>query len=123
MEEFEELVADVFSRRCTSRSVLETITGRWAILALVALYEGPYRFNALRRRVDGVSEKMLSQTLHALERDGMVLRVAETSIPPKVEYSLTELGREAAERLIPLLEWVEERMPTVMSSREEYAAR
>ncbi|MEV4015287.1 helix-turn-helix domain-containing protein [Nonomuraea angiospora] len=123
MEEFEELVADVFSRRCTSRSVLETITGRWAILALVALYEGPYRFNALRRRVDGVSEKMLSQTLHALERDGMVLRVAETSIPPKVEYSLTELGREAAERLIPLLEWVEERMPTVVSSREEYAAR
>ncbi|MBE1581989.1 winged helix-turn-helix transcriptional regulator [Nonomuraea angiospora] len=123
MEEFEELVADVFSRRCTSRSVLETITGRWAILALVALYEGPYRFNALRRRVDGVSEKMLSQTLHALERDGMVLRVAETSIPPKVEYSLTELGREAAERLVPLLEWVEERMPQVVSSREEYAAR
>ncbi|MEV6030871.1 winged helix-turn-helix transcriptional regulator [Nonomuraea sp. NPDC051941] len=123
MEEFEELVADVFSRRCTSRSVLETITGRWAILALVALYEGPYRFNALRRRVDGVSEKMLSQTLHALERDGMVLRVAESSIPPKVEYSLTELGREAAERLIPLLEWVEGRMPQVMSSREEYAAR
>jgi DNA-binding HxlR family transcriptional regulator len=123
MEEFEELVADVFSRRCTSRSVLETITGRWAILALVALYEGPYRFNALRRRVDGVSEKMLSQTLHALERDGMVLRVAETSIPPKVEYSLTELGREAAERLIPLLEWVEERMPQVVTSREEYAAR
>ncbi|MBB5781053.1 winged helix-turn-helix transcriptional regulator [Nonomuraea jabiensis] len=123
MEEFEELVADVFSRRCTSRSVLETITGRWAILALVALYEGPYRFNALRRRVDGVSEKMLSQTLHALERDGMVLRVAESSIPPKVEYSLTELGREAAERLIPLLEWVEDRMPQVVSSREEYAAR
>ncbi|MEU6783854.1 helix-turn-helix domain-containing protein [Nonomuraea angiospora] len=123
MEEFEELVADVFSRRCTSRSVLETITGRWAILALVALYEGPYRFNALRRRVDGVSEKMLSQTLHALERDGMVLRVAESSIPPKVEYSLTELGREAAGRLIPLLEWVEERMPQVVSSREEYAAR
>ncbi|MEW1839950.1 helix-turn-helix domain-containing protein [Nonomuraea angiospora] len=123
MEEFDELVADVFSRRCTSRSVLETITGRWAILALVALYEGPYRFNALRRRVDGVSEKMLSQTLHALERDGMVLRVAETSIPPKVEYSLTELGREAAERLVPLLEWVEERMPQVVSSREDYAAR
>ncbi|MGW6504477.1 winged helix-turn-helix transcriptional regulator [Nonomuraea angiospora] len=123
MEEFDELVADVFSRRCTSRSVLETITGRWAILALVALYEGPYRFNALRRRVDGVSEKMLSQTLHALERDGMVLRVAETSIPPKVEYSLTELGREAAERLVPLLEWVEERMPQVVSSREEYAGR
>ncbi|MEQ4724563.1 helix-turn-helix domain-containing protein [Nonomuraea sp. B19D2] len=123
MEEFDELVADVFSRRCTSRTVLETLTGRWAILALVALHEGPYRFNALRRRVDGVSEKMLSQTLHALERDGMVLRVAETSIPPRVEYSLTALGREAAERLIPLLEWVEERMPEVVSAREGYASR
>ncbi|MEV1178077.1 helix-turn-helix domain-containing protein [Nonomuraea sp. NPDC049784] len=123
MEEFDELVADVFSRRCTSRTVLETLTGRWAILALVALHEGPYRFNALRRRVDGVSEKMLSQTLHALERDGMVLRVAETSIPPRVEYSLTSLGREAAERLIPLLEWVEERMPEVVSAREEHASR
>lgn len=123
MEEFDELVADVFSRRCTSRTVLETLTGRWAILALVALHEGPYRFNALRRRVDGVSEKMLSQTLHALERDGMVLRVAEPSIPPRVEYSLTELGREAAERLIPLIEWVEERMPQVASAREEYASR
>ncbi|KAB8194597.1 transcriptional regulator [Nonomuraea phyllanthi] len=123
MEEFDQLVADVFSRRCTSRTVLETLTGRWAILALVALHEGPYRFNALRRRVDGVSEKMLSQTLHALERDGMVLRVAEPSIPPRVEYSLTPLGREAAERLIPLIEWVEERMPQVASAREEYASR
>ncbi|MGP3960709.1 winged helix-turn-helix transcriptional regulator [Nonomuraea sp. 3N208] len=122
-EEFENLVADVFSRKCTSRTVLETITGRWAILALAALYEGPYRFNALRRRVDGVSEKMLSQTLQALERDGMVLREAEHTIPPKVEYSLTMLGREAAEQLIPLITWVEGRMPDVMASRETYQGR
>ncbi|WP_327584066.1 helix-turn-helix transcriptional regulator [Nonomuraea sp. NBC_00507] len=123
MEDFENLVADVFSRRCTSRSVLESITGRWAILALTALYEGPYRFNALRRRVDGVSEKMLSQTLQTLERDGMVLRKAEHTIPPRVEYSLTELGREAAEYLIPLITWVEGRMPDVMSARETYQGR
>jgi DNA-binding HxlR family transcriptional regulator len=123
MEDFEALVADVFSRKCTSRTVLETITGRWAILALAALYEGPYRFNALRRRVDGVSEKMLSQTLQALERDGMVLREAEHTIPPRVEYSLTPLGREAAEHLIPLITWVEGRMPDVMSAREEYQPR
>ncbi|WP_433510624.1 winged helix-turn-helix transcriptional regulator [Nonomuraea sp. CA-143628] len=123
MEEFENLVADVFSRKCTSRSVLETITGRWAILALVALYEGPYRFNALRRRVDGVSEKMLSQTLQTLERDGMVLRVAEHTIPPRVEYSLTSMGREAAERLIPLITWLEDRMPDVVTAREGYQGR
>jgi DNA-binding HxlR family transcriptional regulator len=123
MEEFENLVADVFSRKCTSRMVLETITGRWAILALAALHEGSYRFNALRRRVDGVSEKMLSQTLQALERDGMVLRVAEHTIPPRVEYSLTPLGREAAEHLVPLISWLEDRMPQVTSAREHYQGR
>jgi DNA-binding HxlR family transcriptional regulator len=123
MEEFENLVADVFSRKCTSRTVLETITGRWAILALTALHEGPYRFNALRRRVDGVSEKMLSQTLQTLERDGMVRRVAEHTIPPRVEYSLTPLGREAAEHLIPLITWSEDRMPEVLSAREGYQGR
>ncbi|MEU7859173.1 helix-turn-helix domain-containing protein [Nonomuraea sp. NPDC049141] len=123
MEEFENLVADVFARNCTSRTVLETITGRWAILALVALYEGSYRFNALRRRVDGVSEKMLSQTLQALERDGMVLRVAEHTIPPRVEYSLTPLGREAAEHLVPLISWLEDRMPQVTCARESYQGR
>lgn len=122
-EDFETLVADVFSRKCTSRTVLETITGRWAILALAALYESPYRFNALRRRVDGVSEKMLSQTLQALERDGMVLREAEHTIPPRVEYSLTSLGREAAEHLLPLITWVEGRMPEVMSARDDYQGR
>lgn len=123
MEEFENLVADVFARKCTSRTVLETVTGRWAILALAALHEGPYRFNALRRRVDGVSEKMLSQTLQALERDGMVLRVAEHTIPPRVEYSLTPLGREAAEHLVPLISWLEDRMPQVTSARERYQGR
>ncbi|MBT2235640.1 helix-turn-helix domain-containing protein [Nonomuraea sp. NEAU-A123] len=123
MEEFENLVADVFSRKCTSRTVLETITGRWAILALAALHEGSYRFNALRRRVDGVSEKMLSQTLQALERDGMVLRVAEHTIPPRVEYSLTPLGREAAEHLVPLISWLEDRMPQVTAARESYQGR
>ncbi|MEU8177541.1 helix-turn-helix domain-containing protein [Microbispora hainanensis] len=123
MEGFEDFVADVFSRKCTSRSVLETITGRWAILALAALYEAPYRFNALRRRVDGVSEKMLSQTLQALERDGMVLREAEHTIPPRVEYSLTPLGREAAERLLPLIDWAEERMPDVVTARLRHEGR
>ena len=123
MEEFEDLVADVFSRKCTSRTVLETLTGRWAILALAALHEGPYRFNALRRRIDGVSEKMLSQTLQALERDGMVLREAEHTIPPRVEYSLTPLGREVAERLLPLISWMEDRMHEVVAARERYVER
>ena len=77
------LVADVFARDCTSRSAFEDVTARWASLTLLALHEGGYRFNALRRRVDGVSEKMLSQTLQALERDGMVIREVVTAIPPR----------------------------------------
>src|SRR3954453_2712293 len=87
-----ELVADVFARGCTSRAVFEDVGSKWGSLALLALGEGGYRFNALRRRVEGVSEKMLSQTLQALERDGLVVREVVTAIPPRVEYALTPLG-------------------------------
>ncbi|MCO5998160.1 winged helix-turn-helix transcriptional regulator [Actinoallomurus rhizosphaericola] len=115
-----DVVFDVFAGRCTSREALGHVTGRWGILALGALSEGTYRFNALRRRVDGVSEKMLAQTLQALERDGFVLRKAEPTIPPRVEYSLTPLGREAAERLLGVIEWLEARMPEVMAAQARY---
>jgi DNA-binding HxlR family transcriptional regulator len=113
---------DVFARDCPSRETLGHVTGRWGILALGALDAGTMRFNALRRRVDGVSEKMLAQTLHALERDGLVHREARPTNPPYVEYSLTPLGREATERLKELIELVEERMREVMAARERYDA-
>ncbi|PVE13131.1 helix-turn-helix transcriptional regulator [Streptomyces scopuliridis] len=111
---------DVFSRQCPSRTTLEHVTGRWGSLTLGALYESRLRFNELRRRVDGVSEKMLSQTLHALERDGLVLREARPVNPPWVDYELTPLGREVAERLLGLIQLVEGRMPEVISARERY---
>jgi DNA-binding HxlR family transcriptional regulator len=114
---------DVFSRGCPSRETLDHVTGRWGILALGALADGTMRFNALRRRVDGVSEKMLAQTLHALERDGLVLREARPTNPPYVEYSLTPLGRETTERLHALIGLVEGRMPEVLAARERYDAR
>lgn len=85
------LEADVFARDCSSRETLQDVTGRWGLLVLAALAEGSYRFNALRRRVDGVSERMLSQTLQNLERDGMVTRTVLEAIPPKVEYELSTL--------------------------------
>ena len=113
----DELAFDVFARNCTSRETMEHVTGRWGILATVALLDGTTRFNALRRRVDGISEKMLSQTLQALERDGLVLREARPTIPPHVEYSLTPLGRDVAGKLFELIELVEARMPEVMASR------
>ncbi|MFI6431468.1 winged helix-turn-helix transcriptional regulator [Rhodococcus oryzae] len=117
------LESDVFARGCTSRPVLQDITGRWGTLALAALAEGPFRFSALRRRVDGVSERMLSQTLQALERDGLVLREVQGTIPPKVEYSLTDLGAEVAAQLTSLIHLVETRMPTITEAQAHYDAR
>ncbi|KES06539.1 HxlR family transcriptional regulator [Streptomyces toyocaensis] len=118
--EGQEFPFDVFARACPSRGTLEHVTGRWGALTLGALYEGSLRFNELRRRVDGVSEKMLSQTLHALERDGLVLREAQPTNPPRVDYELTPLGREVAERLLSLIHCVEGSMDAVLRARERY---
>lgn len=117
-----QLAADVFARACTSRPVLEHIASKWGVLAVAALREGPYRFNALRRRVEGVSEKMLSQTLHALERDGMVNRHEHSTIPPRVEYSLTPLGSQVADRLIDLIELLEGSLPQISAAQQRYDA-
>lgn len=114
---------DVFAKDCTSRETMEHVTGRWGTLAMVALLDGTTRFNALRRRVDGISEKMLSQTLQALERDGLVLREARPTIPPHVEYSLTPVGRQVADKLLELVELLESRMSSVMDARMEYDTR
>lgn len=118
--EEQELAFDVFARACPSRGTLEHVTGRWGGLTLGALYEGSLRFNELRRRVDGVSEKMLSQTLQALERDGLVHREAQPTNPPRVDYELTPLGRGVAERLLSLIRYVEDSMDTVLRARERY---
>lgn len=115
-----QLVADVFERGCPSRQTLENVASKWGILALAALRHGSYRFNALRRRVDGVSEKMLAQTLHALERDGLVDREVRTAIPPRVEYSLTPLGAQVADTLLELIELMEREMPAVRAARQYY---
>jgi DNA-binding HxlR family transcriptional regulator len=116
----DELVADVFARACPSRRTLENVVGKWGILALVALIEDTYRFNALRRRIDGVSEKMLAQTLHALERDGLVRRDVQTTIPPHVQYSLTPLGTRVATKLRDLIDLVEAEMPAVFAAQASY---
>lgn len=116
----DELVADVFARACPSRRTLENVAGKWGILSLVALTDDTFRFNALRRRVDGVSEKMLAQTLHALERDGLVSREVHTTIPPHVQYSLTPLGTRVAGKLRDLIDLVEGEMPAVLAAQADY---
>ncbi|WP_251153181.1 helix-turn-helix domain-containing protein [Cellulosimicrobium sp. Marseille-Q4280] len=119
----DEMVADVFQRGCTSRHVLESVTGRWGVLTVAGLRDGAVRFNALRRRIDGVSEKMLAQTLQGLERDGIVVREVRATIPPHVEYSLTELGVRVADRLSALIDVLEGAVGEVSASQRAYDAR
>lgn len=114
---------DVFAAACPSREVLTRLTSRWTGLVLVALAEKVHRFSELRRRIDGVSEKMLAQTLGVLEEDGFVERTVYAEVPPRVEYALTPLGREAAERLGLLVSWIEESLPRVQKARERRASR
>ena len=117
------LIADVFARGCNSRDLLNDVAGKWSVLALLALDEDGYRFNALRRRVQGVSEKMLAQTLQTLERDGLVAREVVTAIPPRVEYALTALGARVAEQVRGLVELLEEAVPEVVAAQRAYDAR
>ncbi|MFF4549298.1 winged helix-turn-helix transcriptional regulator [Streptomyces sp. NPDC001406] len=121
--EEQDLAYNVFAKACPSRGTLEHVTGRWGGLTLGALHEGSMRFNELRRRIDGVSEKMLSQTLHALERDGLVRREAQPTNPPRVDYELTPLGHQIAERLLSLIHFVEGSMDNVLRARQEYDSR
>jgi DNA-binding HxlR family transcriptional regulator len=112
----DELVVSVFARDCLSRAALENVSGKWATLALLALGEGDYRFNALRRKVQGVSEKMLSQTLQNLERDGMINREVRSTIPARVET-------EVAQRLRGVADLLEAAAPAVAQSRHAYDDR
>ncbi|GAA3053822.1 winged helix-turn-helix transcriptional regulator [Streptomyces glomeratus] len=114
---------DADAAMCPYRLVLEHVTSRWGVLVLIELLGGPHRFSELRRaigRVARISEKMLTQTLQTLERDGLVHRDAKPVIPPRVDYSLTDLGREAADQVRALALWTQERMPDVERARRTY---
>lgn len=104
---------DVMVAACPSRAILGHLTSRWGVLVMIALQEGTLRFSALRRRIGGVSERMLAQTLQQLEGDGFVLRTAHDVVPPHVDYSLTPLGREAAVHVAALAGWIETNLPRI----------
>ncbi|MFE2551456.1 winged helix-turn-helix transcriptional regulator [Streptomyces sp. NPDC059355] len=120
MKVSEQPPVSVKAPMCPSRGVLEHVTSRWGVLVLAALVERSYRFSELRREVGGVSEKMLAQTLQTLERDGFLLRDAKPVIPPRVDYSLTGLGREAADQVWALARWTERRTADVQAARAAY---
>ncbi len=98
----------VFPAACPSRVLLDHVTSKWGVLVLVSLVDGTQRWSELRRRAQGISEKMLAQTLKTLEADGLVHREQQPVMPPRVDYSLTSLGEELAAVLVPLLRWVGE---------------
>lgn len=99
---------DVFSDGCPTRTVLDHVMGKWGVLVLVALSDGTQRWGELRRNISGISEKMLASTLKTLEADGLVRRTAYPEVPPRVEYALTDLGRNLMGRVLPLMAWVAE---------------
>lgn len=111
---------DVYAPNCPSRAILEHVTSRWGVLILLALLENTHRFSELRRKVAGVSEKMLTQTLRTLESDGFVHREVFAEIPPRVEYALTPLGREVAAHVRTLGSWIESNLNRILAARERH---
>ncbi|MEX5549740.1 helix-turn-helix domain-containing protein [Pseudomonas pergaminensis] len=104
---------------CPSREVLKHMTNRWGVLVLVVLLGGTHRFSELRRKIGGVSEKMLSQTLQGLESDGLVHRLSRPIVPLYVEYTLTPLGMEAAAKVEAMVDWIENNLHEIMKFRKE----
>lgn len=108
----------VLQAGCPSRTVLDHVSSKWGVLILVSLDAGPQRWSELRRRAEGISEKMLAQTLKTLEGDGFVHRDAQPIIPPRVDYSLTALGAELVQRLLPLVTWIGEHADDIIASTD-----
>ncbi|CTQ51650.1 putative HTH-type transcriptional regulator YybR [Roseibium album] len=112
---------ELFNKNCPSRDILKHLTSRWGVLVLIALLERDHRFSDLRRTVGGVSEKMLAQTLQTLEADGFVNRYSHPVVPPHVDYNLTPIGREVAEKVRDFADWIEVNTSRIMASKSERA--
>lgn len=111
-------MGEVLARDCPSREILNHVCSRWGVLVLVVLLDGMHRFSELRRKIGGVSEKMLSQTLQSLEQDGFVDRRALPVVPPHVEYSLTPMGEEIALQVDGLTTWIEQNLTRIIDARQ-----
>ncbi|WP_149140390.1 winged helix-turn-helix transcriptional regulator [Gemmobacter caeruleus] len=117
-----QLSPDVLAAECPSRQILAHLTSRWGTLVMLVLLSGTHRFSALRRRIGGVSERMLAQTLQQLEADGLVTRRVHDVVPPHVDYSLTDLGHEAGTHLAALTGWIEDNLPRILARGQDRAA-
>ncbi len=114
---------DPYQAECPTRIILDRIADKWTVLLLTVVAEQPTRFNALRRRVDGVSQKVLSQTLKSLERDGLVTRHAYPTVPVTVEYAITPLGASLERTLAPLARWASENIDQINAAQTQFDDR
>jgi DNA-binding HxlR family transcriptional regulator len=114
---------DVYAANCPTRQLLDRIADKWSVLILTTLGMDEMRFNALKRRIDGISQKMLSQTLRSLERDGLVARHVVPTVPVTVSYAITPLGSELIAALQAMIDWAERRMVDVTLSQLAYDVR
>lgn len=113
---------DVYDNHCPTRDVLARLADKWALLVLGRLEDGPVRFNNLRRDVKGISQKVLTQTLRKLERDGLIARQIFATVPVTVEYSITPLGQTLTTTVSVLTHWAEKNMEAVLAAQEAYDA-
>lgn len=113
---------NVYDERCPARQVLDRLADKWALLILDRLQHGPVRFNQLRRDIQGISQKVLSQTLKRLERDGLLTRRAFATVPVTVEYALTALGQSLVQAVSTLAHWAEQHMDAVLLAQASYDA-
>jgi DNA-binding HxlR family transcriptional regulator len=112
-----DFAPDVLNEKCGSRLVLNHVTSRWGALVLIALMDGTLRFSALRRRIGGVSERMLTQSLRLLEDDGLIARTAHQVVPQHVDYQLTPMGAEVARNVLALAQCIENNLGNIMQFR------
>ena len=109
---------NVLASACPSRQILQHLTSRWGALVLVSLHSGIKRFSELRRSIDGVSERMLTKTLQELEADGMLIRKSYNTVPPQVDYTLTEFGAQASNKMFELVDWLEMNLGNILASQQ-----
>lgn len=114
---------DAYSRDCPSRQVLDRVGDTWSVLIIGSLSDRPHRYSELAHRIEGISPKMLTQTLRGLERDGLITRTVYPVVPPRVEYALTDLGSSLRDVVGALERWAETRMADVLSARDLYDRR
>lgn len=111
---------DVYAQNCPTRLVLDRLADKWAVLVLGKLDEAPVRFNQLKREIDGISQKVLSQILKKLERDGLISRSVYATVPVTVEYAITPLGRTLTSTVAALTRWAEDNIEAVLEAQQKY---